>query len=133
MLPLLRFTDAVKHDPAVAAWFAAQPSELRALATPSFARMRRCGRDVRELMHDGLATACIGDIPFAYVGIFTAHVNVGFFYGTDLPDAAGLLQGTGRHMRHAKLKPGIAVDEPALSTLITVAYDDIAMRIALTD
>ena len=82
---LLQFTGAVKRDPAIATWFAAQPDDLRALSKPWFDRMRRCGPDVRELMHDGLATVCAGDVPFAYVGVFTAHVNVGFFHGATLP------------------------------------------------
>ncbi len=126
---LLRFTGAANHDPAVTAWFAVQPAKLRSLAEPWFARMRRCGPDVRELMHDGLATACAGDAPFAYVGIFAAHVNIGFFQGASLPDPAGLLQGTGKRMRHVKLTPGVAVDESAVDALITAAYRDIEMRL----
>jgi hypothetical protein len=84
-------------------------------------------------MHDGLATACVGDVPFAYVGVFTAHINVGFFHGASLPDRAGLLQGSGRHMRHVKLKPGVVVDESALEALITAAYVDVGMRSMLAD
>jgi hypothetical protein len=41
--------------------------------------MRGCGDDVRELLHDGHPTACVGDAAFAYVNAFTAHVDVGFF------------------------------------------------------
>jgi hypothetical protein len=130
---LLRFNRAVKRDPAIAAWFAAQPDDLRALAKPWFARMRRCGTDVRELMHDGLATACVGDAPFAYVGVFTAHVNVGFFHGASLTDRATLLEGAGRYMRHVKLRPGAAVDEVALEALITAAYSDARMRLMVDD
>jgi hypothetical protein len=130
---LLRFDGAVKRDPAIATWLEVQPDELRALATPWFARMRRCGSDIRELMHDGLATACVGDVPFAYVGVFTAHVNVGFFHGASLPDPAGLLEGAGRYMRHVKLKPGVAVDASALETLVTAAYVDAGMRLMLAD
>jgi hypothetical protein len=130
---LLRFDGAVKRDPAIATWLEVQPGELRALATPWFARMRRCGSDIRELMHDGLATACVGDVPFAYVGVFTAHVNVGFFHGASLPDPAGLLEGAGRYMRHVKLKPGVAVDASALETLVTAAYVDAGMRLMLAD
>jgi hypothetical protein len=126
---LLRFTGTVKRDPAIAAWFAAQPEELQALAQPWFIRMRRCGPDVRELVHDGLATACVRDVPFAYVGIFSAHVNVGFFHGVDLLDQAGLLQGSGRRMRHVKLRPDDRVDESALEALIAAAYDDVRMRL----
>lgn len=126
---LLTFTGAVKRDPAIVAWFAAQPDELRALAKPWFVRVRRCGPDVRELMHDGLATACVRDVPFAYVGVFAAHVNVGFFHGADLPDPARLLQGSGRHMRHVKLRPGVQIDASALAALITAAYVDVGMRL----
>jgi hypothetical protein len=130
---LLRFTGWAKRDPAVAAWLADQPSELQSLAMPWFARMRCCGADVRELMHDGLATACVRDVPFAYVGVFKAHVNVGFFHGAELPDRAGLLQGSGRYMRHVKLRPGVAFDEPALEALIGAAYRDVGMRLLFDD
>jgi hypothetical protein len=130
---LLRFSGAAKRDPEIAMWLAGQPSELRSLAMPWFARMRRCGSDVRELMHDGLATVCVRDVPFAYVGVFTAHVNVGFFHGASLPDRAGLLEGTGRHMRHVKLRPGVAFDESALEALISAAYRDVGMRLLFAD
>ncbi len=130
---LLRFDGAVTRDPAIATWFASQPPELRALAEPWFARIRRCGPDVRELMHDGLATACVGDAPFAYVGIFAKHVSVGFFHGAELRDIAELLEGSGKHMRHVKLKPGAALDESALDALITAAYRDAGMRVMFAD
>ena len=129
MPALLRFSGAVEGDPAIASWFTSQPSELRSLAEPWFARMRHCGSDVRELMHDGFATACVDDAPFAYVGIFKAHVNIGFFHGATLPDPARLLQGTGKRMRHVKLEPGHAFDESALEALITAAYRDIGARL----
>jgi hypothetical protein len=130
---LLRFTGAVKRDPAITAWLAAQPSELQSLAEPWIARMRRCGPDVLELMHDGLATACVRDVPFAYVGVFTAHVNVGFFQGASLPDLSGLLEGSGKHMRHVKLRPGVACDEAALESLIIAAYADVGMRLMFAE
>ena len=39
---------------------------------------------------------------FAYVNVFRDHVNVGFFHGAFLSDPAGLLEGTGKRMRHVK-------------------------------
>ncbi len=81
--------------------------------------MRKCGDEVRELVHDGCPVACLGDVPFAYVNVFTSHVNVGFFQGAALQDPAGLLQGNCKFMRHVKLKLGIvsmdtaALGEPA--------------------
>ena len=91
--------------------------------------MRECGDDVRELLHDGHPTACVGDAAFAYVNAFRAHVNVGFFRGAGIADPPGLLEGTGRFMRHVKLGPGRDVDAAALMQLIETAYADIKGRL----
>jgi hypothetical protein len=130
---LLRFTGAVERAPSIGQWLDAQPSELGSIARTWFALMRRCGADVRELMHDGYATVCVEDAPFAYVSIFRNHVNVGFFHGAALPDPAGLMQGTGKYMRHVKVKPGLALDGPSLETLIASAYRDIVARLKVAD
>ena len=119
---LLRFDNAVQHDPAVDQWFEKQSVELSALAQPWFDLMRECGEDVRELLHDGHPTVCIGDAAFGYVNAFTAHVNVGFFLGAWLDDPDDLLEGTGKRMRHVKVKPGETVNEEALAELIRSAY-----------
>jgi hypothetical protein len=129
MAPLFRLPSAVPRDPEVDAWFATSDHELRRLALPWFERMRGCGADVRELMHDGYPTACVGDAAFAYVGAFSAHVNVGLFHGATLPDPAGLLEGSGKRMRHVKLRWGRPVDEAALAALIAAAYRDIQARL----
>jgi hypothetical protein len=62
---------------------------LGAIARRWFEVMRDCGDDVRESLHDGQPTACIGDAAFAYVNAFKAHVNVGFFRGPRLPIPGG--------------------------------------------
>ena len=126
---MLWFDGAVKRDSAIDVWLNAQPPELRAIATRWFLHMRHCGEDVRELMHDGCPVACIGDVPFGYVNAFKAHVNVGFFLGAELTDPAGLLQGSGRRMRHVKVKPGDELNVPALSALIDAAYADLKARL----
>jgi hypothetical protein len=125
----LRFNGAVERDPAIDAWMKAHAGELGAIARRWFEVMRKCGDEVRELLHDGCPTACLGDAPFAYVNVFTAHVNVGFFHGASLPDPARLLQGTGRFMRHVKLKPDTAANDAAISKLIEEAYADIKARV----
>src|SRR3954447_22563399 len=78
---ILRFPSAVKHDPAIDTWLASERGDLRPLAETWFVRMRQCGGDVRELMHDGCPTACVDDAAFGYVNAFSDHVNVGFFSG----------------------------------------------------
>ena len=127
---LLRFHGTSPRDPAIDPWLAARPAALSAIASAWFAVMRGCGRDVREVMHDGCPTACVDDAGFAYVNTFTHHVNVGFFRGADLPDPAGLLQGTGKSMRHVKIRPGVAVDAKALKALIVAAHRDMQARVA---
>jgi len=127
---VFRLSGAVKRDPAVDAWLRAEPADLRSLARTWFERMRDCADDVRELMHDGQPTACVGDAAFAYVATFSAHVNVGFFHGAALADPEGFLHGTGKVMRHAKLRPGQAIDEVALADLIRAAHADLRKRIA---
>lgn len=124
----LRFPDAVQHDPVIDAWLATRPAPLRGFVSDWFARMRACGPDVRELMHDGCPTACLGDAAFAYVAAWKAHVNVGFFLGALLPDPGGLLEGTGKRGRHVKLRPGQAVDQAALARLVAAAYADMRAR-----
>lgn len=126
---VMRFPGAVRRDPAIDAWLLEQPDELRAIAQFWFDVMRACGDDVRELMHDDQPTACVGDAAFAYVDAFSAHVNVGFYLGAAMADPKRLLQGTGRFMRHVKLRPGADADHGALVKLIETAYADMKGRI----
>jgi hypothetical protein len=130
MTSLLRFDGTVAHDPAVDGWFGDDPTGLRALVHEWFQRLRRTGDDVLEVLHDGFPYVCLGDVPFGYVNAFTAHANVGFVYGAELDDPAGLLEGTGRLGRHVKLRPGVDVDRDALAALIAAAYADIRARVA---
>jgi hypothetical protein len=126
---LLRFDGAVERDPGVEAWLKEQAGDLALIARQWFQAMRECGDEVRELMHDGSPVACLGDVPFGYVNVFTSHVSVGFFQGAKLKDPARLLEGNGRYMRHVKLRPGKPVNEGALSRLIEAAYWDIKARV----
>ena len=129
MEDILRFPLAVKHDPAIDTWLRAQRDDLRPLVETWFVRMRQCGGDVRELMHDGYPTACVEDAAFAYVGAFKAHVNVGFFRGAVIADPDGLLEGTGKFMRHVKLRPDRKVNDEALKKLVRIAYTDMKARL----
>jgi hypothetical protein len=119
---ILRFSGGEKRDPTIEEWLKGPPSELSDLVRPWFKKLRACGEDVRELMHDGHATVCVDDAPFAYVGIFKSHANVGFFHGAELADPARLLEGSGKRMRHVKLKPGQPVNAAAFTALIDSAY-----------
>ena len=126
---LFRLPAAARRDPAIEAWMREHADGLGAIAQRWFCAMRDRGDDVRESLHDGCPTACVGDAAFAYVAVFRAHANVGFFRGAELADPAGLLQGSGKFMRHVKLGPGHEVDDDALGSLIESAYRDMQERL----
>jgi len=129
MEKMLRFPEAVERSPAIDTWLTGQVHEFSVIARTWFTRMRECGADVRELMHDGHPTACVGDAAFGYVNVFKDHVNVGFFFGAELPDPTRLLEGTGKRMRHVKVWPGSEPDPKQLSALVDNAYRDIKRRL----
>jgi hypothetical protein len=129
MSPIWRFPSAVQRDPAVSAWMDRQVGELGVIARHWFGVIRDRGDDVRELLHDGHPTACVGDAAFVYVNAFKAHVNVGFFHGAGLADPVALLEGTGRSMRHVKIRPAADIDAAALVALIESAYRHMKRRL----
>ncbi len=126
----LTFNGAVRHQPKIDEWFGPRPPDLAGIGRRWFDKMRACGPDVTELLHDGHPTACVGDAAFGYVNVFTAHVNIGFFHGAKLPDPTRILQGSGRFMRHVKARPGELPDPAALQALIQAAYVDIKAKLA---
>lgn len=129
MNPLFRLSGAVKRDPAVEAWLSQRSGDLGLIARYWFDVIRNSGDDVLEVLHDGCPTACVGDAAFAYVNAFRHHVNVGFFRGAELAEPNGLLEGTGKSMRHVKLRPDREVNATALATLINTAYIDMKKRL----
>jgi Domain of unknown function (DU1801) len=58
---------------------------------------------------------------FCWLAPQTRHVVFGFYYGTELPDPTGLLEGTGRLMRHAKIRSATDLANPALRQLVQIA------------
>jgi len=126
---LFRLDDVLVRDPAIDAWFDERRGDLGAMAHEWYEVMRNCGDEVREVLHDGCPTACLGDAAFACVNVFTSHVNVGFFQGASLPDPSGLLQGTGKFMRHVRLRPETETDSASLRRLIEAAYADVKVHV----
>lgn len=126
---LFKLTGAVEHDEAVAEWLSGEPAALYSIARHWFSRMRACGSDVTELLHDGCPVACVDGAAFGYVNVFKAHVNVGFFRGALLEDSSGLLEGSGKRMRHIKLRPDQDIDAAAVERLLEAAYRDIRARL----
>jgi hypothetical protein len=55
------------------------------------------------------------------VGAFTRHVGIEFWRGTSLRDPQGLLEGTGKNLRHVKVRTLAEAKSPALAALFREA------------
>jgi hypothetical protein len=119
-------------------------SKLRAMASPSLRPVCDFLRELITLL-DGahveivwprhqIASYGIGPKKmtqhYAYIGVQKAHVNLGFYHGTTLNDPAGLLEGTGKKLRHVKVQNMIEAKNPALKKLV---LDAIAERMRSND
>jgi hypothetical protein len=126
---LFTVNGAKPHDPAVDAWLETRDGYLGVLAAELFAQLRRIAPGAKETLADSCPVICVGDAPFAYVNVFTNHLNLGFFQGANLPDPKGLLRGSGKSMRHVQIKSSADVDPDAIDDLMRAAYDDMVRRV----
>ena len=58
---------------------------------------------------------------FCYIALFKNRINLGFYYGADLPDPHHLLEGTGQNLRHVKISQPEQLENSALRTLVEAA------------
>ena len=129
MAKLLRYTGKDLQNIKFEDWLQSKPETLRPIGLIWFDVIKKSGDDVQDIFHDGYPMGCLDQAPFAYVNIFKNHVNVGFFYGAQLPDKNRLLEGTGKWMRHIKSRPEWPSDEDAISELIYASYLDLKERL----
>jgi hypothetical protein len=61
---------------------------------------------------------------FCYVGAQKEHVNLGFYRGADLPDPERLMEGTGKEMRHVKVRDVEEVEQPSLRQLVHLSLEE---------
>jgi hypothetical protein len=60
--------------------------------------------------------------PFCFYMVGKRHVTFGFHFGTSLDDPAGLLEGTGKNVRHVKLRTKLDLERPEVAELIEAAH-----------
>lgn len=68
---------------------------------------------------------------YAYIGPQSQWVNLGFMYGAALPDPTGLLEGTGKNLRHVKVRTLADIERPALRHLLVAAVAERKHALAL--
>jgi hypothetical protein len=98
-----------------------KPAELRAVAEKFRKLVNKTVKGAKESVNSWKIPTfeCNGPMCFFMVG--KHHVTFGFLRGTSLPDPAGLLEETGKNLRHVKLRTAEDVRTPALRKLIEAA------------
>ena len=69
-----------------------------------------------KMLHYGLGPKMAQQV--FYIAGYTAHANIGFWDGVSLSDPDHLLVGTGKRLRHVKLRTPEDVDHPGLRALL---------------
>jgi hypothetical protein len=59
--------------------------------------------------------------PFCFYMVGKNHVTFGFHYGTSLEDPESLLEGTGKNLRHVKLRTVEDLEKKGLKDLVLAA------------
>jgi len=70
---------------------------------------------------------------FCYIGIQNNRVNLGFFYGADLSGQEGLLEGTGKKLRHVKVKSMEQAEHASVRELIELSIQERVSAIGLVE
>lgn len=63
----------------------------------------------------------VAKYPFSFYMVGRYHVTFGFSYGTSLPDPESLLEGTGKNIRHVKLRDVESLEQKGLRELVLAA------------
>ncbi len=70
---------------------------------------------------------------FCYIGTQSNRVNLGFFYGADLTDQEGLLEGTGKNLRHVKVKSVEQAEQASIRELIELSIQERVSALAFVE
>ena len=98
-----------------------KPAELRGVAEQLRKLMKKTVKSAKESVNSWKIPTYESNGPMCFFMVGKYHVTFGFLRGTSLPDPAGLLQGTGKNVRHVKLRTAEDVNEPALRKLLQAA------------
>lgn len=98
-----------------------QSAKNRAVIRALRALVKRVAPELRESVKWGNGCWITDDANVAYVYSADDHVQFGFFAGAALKDPERLLQGSGKYVRHVKLRKLADIDERALAALVRQA------------
>jgi hypothetical protein len=102
-------------------YLADQPARNRTIIRALRKLVGRVSPKLRESVKWGNGCWVSGDAPVSYVYSAPDHVQFGFFRGSALDDPKELLHGSGKFVRHVKLRKTADIDERALAALLKQA------------
>ena len=123
MAPLLLGAAVAQPRPdpeAVESYIASQPQPMRPILRAARELVREAAPDAVETLKWGFPT-WVGKGNVVAVMAFSDHVNLQFYLGTSLSDPARRLEGTGKDLRHVKLRHSKDVKDPAVKALVRAA------------
>jgi len=116
------------HDPdPIEAHLASYAPEIGAICRALRATARRIMPQAHEMWYHASIGYSVSTSPFdrvCYIAPMNGYVNLGVFYGTHLEDPRHLLEGTGRRMRHVKVRSLDQASDPAIAALLQAAWLD---------
>jgi hypothetical protein len=101
--------------------------ELRAIGMALREVITALHRDHVEIIWKNQRIASYGVGPkkmsehYTYIGLHKKHVNLGFYHGASLADPKRLLEGTGKRLRHVKIKSVAQASSTQVKSLIAEA------------
>lgn len=96
------------------------PEDVRPVAVALREVVRASAPGLEAIVNDGMP--CYVEPgkrrTVVYISAAKDRVNLGFCDGVDLHDPKGLLEGTGKRLRHVKVRSTAAARDPALAALV---------------
>jgi len=99
----------------------AKPAELRDVAEKLRKLVKKTVKGTRESVNSWKIPTFESNGPMCFFIVGKYHVTFGFLRGTSLRDPGELLEGTGKNLRHVKLRSAEDVGTPELRKLIEAA------------
>jgi|SRR5580700_9468321 hypothetical protein len=116
----------------VRAWLEKLPDEKKPMIHTLRRLIASAAPETHEIIyHDalGYGPTDSGFDRILYITVFETHINLGFFFGGFLSDPEGLLVGSGKRMRHVKIRSLQESENSALSSLLAQAWIDGLKRV----
>jgi hypothetical protein len=114
------FNDVIRNSPPR---MAAIARRLRRLIVDIYPEVAEVPRPKEQHTSYGVGAEKDKEI-FGYICPMTDYVRLGFYYGGELPDSKGLLQGEGKRLRHIKIYSLSEVDRPEIRRLLKAAVQE---------